>query len=106
MRKNMVEWSTTVPLRDLRSSLDTRKIDIAGLPLANAPSSGSTSAMRTDPGTFAQPEALLPKPLPTTFVVSLTDNVLLQLWEGTVLALELEEFTALLRDKTDENHPD
>src|SRR6185369_2223354 len=102
----MTESSTTVPLRDIHSSFGTQKIEIAGLPSGRTSSSGSTSAKTTDPGTFAQPEALFPRPLPTRFTVTVTDNILLQLWEGTVLSAHPDEFTALLRDKTDENHPD
>lgn len=79
---------------------------MAGLPPAGAQGSGSTSLNTVDPGTFAQPKSLLSKPLPTTFVVTVTDNILLQLWEGTVLGLENDEFTAVLRDKTDEDRPD
>jgi len=103
----MTKLSTALPLPNYQSSLDVSVLRIAA-PVAFA-SYADSKTLNSSPAasaTAAEPRPLTSGPSRTEFVVHLTDNVLLQVWEGTVVKVDKDEFTAILRDKTEESHPD
>jgi hypothetical protein len=102
----MADRSTALPLRDLRSSLQGKRVDIAGLPWGPSAGFNTANELLAASATAAEPKRLSLTPVRIDFVVTVTDNVLLQLWEGTVVRIDKAEFTAILRDKTDDNNPD
>jgi hypothetical protein len=103
----MAELSTALPLTNYQSSLDVNGVRIVGS--AVFASSADLKTLNGSPAasaTAAEPRLLTSGPSRTEFVVNLTDNVLLQVWEGTVVKVDKDEFTAILRDKTEESNPD
>jgi hypothetical protein len=99
--------STALPLFDDRSSRAENLVTIVGdVTFESSPLAG-TGESSPSMGTAAASRALASAPMPIQFVVALkTENVVLQVWEGTVTNLANDEFTAIIRDKTEEGNPD
>jgi hypothetical protein len=103
----MAKDSTALPLHDDRSSRGVNSVRLVGDVAFEQAPDARTSKIVIGTGTSAESRPLVSAPKPISFVVAMTtESVVLQVWEGTVTAIGDREFTAILRDKTEEKNPD